>query len=71
MLSAETAAKVVERLKFATPNQIAFDKLPKSIKSNQNLFPSSAVIDQCEGIAPVAPKISDTFDRYWTQLTSA
>jgi spermidine/putrescine transport system substrate-binding protein len=71
MLSAETAAQVVERLKFATPNQIAFDKLPKTIKSNQNLFPSSAVIDQCEGIAPVAPKISDTFDRYWTQLTSA
>jgi spermidine/putrescine transport system substrate-binding protein len=71
MLSAETAAKVVERLKFATPNQIAFDKLPKAIKSNQNLFPSSATIDQCEGIAPVAPKTSDTFDRYWTQLTSA
>ncbi len=71
MLSPETAAKVVERLKFATPNQIAFDKLPKTIKSNQNLFPSSTVIDQCEGIAPVAPKISDTFDRYWTQLTSA
>jgi spermidine/putrescine transport system substrate-binding protein len=71
MLSAETAAKVVERLKFATPNQIAFDKLPKAIKSNQNLFPSSTVIDQCEGIAPVAPKTSETFDRYWTQLTSA
>ncbi len=71
MLSAETAAKVVERLKFATPNQIAFDKLPKAIKNNQNLFPSTAVVDQCEGIAPVAPKISDTFDRYWTQLTSA
>jgi spermidine/putrescine transport system substrate-binding protein len=71
MLSAETAAKVVERLKFATPNQIAFEKLPKAIKSNQNLFPSSTVIDQCEGIAPVAPKISETFDRYWTQLTSA
>lgn len=71
MLSAETAAKIMERLKLATPNQVAFDKLPKAIKSNQSLFPSTAIIDQCEGIAPVAPKISDTFDRYWTQLTSA
>jgi spermidine/putrescine transport system substrate-binding protein len=71
MLSPETAAKVVDRLRFATPNQIAYDKLPAKVKSNTNLFPSTAIIDQCEGIAPVAPKISEAFDNYWTQLTSA
>jgi spermidine/putrescine transport system substrate-binding protein len=71
MLTVETAATIVERLKFATPNQIAYDKLPSKLKSNTNLFPSSAIIDQCEGIAPVAPKIAESLDNYWTQLTSA
>jgi spermidine/putrescine transport system substrate-binding protein len=71
MLTVETAAKIVERLKFATPNQIAYDKLPSNLKGNTNLFPSPAIIDQCEGIAPVAPKIAESLDNYWTQLTSA
>jgi spermidine/putrescine transport system substrate-binding protein len=71
MLTPETSAKIVERLKFATPSQVAYDKLPSKLKSNTNLFPSAAMIDQCEVIAPVAPKIAESLDSYWTQLTSA
>jgi spermidine/putrescine transport system substrate-binding protein len=71
MLTPETSAKIVERLKFATPSQVAYDKLPSKLKGNTNLFPSTAMIDQCEVIAPVAPKISESLDSYWTQLTSA
>jgi spermidine/putrescine transport system substrate-binding protein len=71
MLTPETAAKVVNRLKFATPNQVAYNKLEPSVKNDKRLFPSNAVIKKCEGIAPVSAKISETFDDYWTQLTSA
>jgi spermidine/putrescine transport system substrate-binding protein len=71
MLTPETAAKVVNRLKFATPNQVAYNKLEPSVKNDRRLFPTNTVIKKCEGIAPVSAKISETFDDYWTQLTSA
>jgi spermidine/putrescine transport system substrate-binding protein len=71
MLTPETAAKVVNRLKFATPNQVAFNQLEPSVKNDKRLFPTNAILKNCEGIAPVPPKISETFDNYWTQLTSA
>nr|MCU0570308.1 extracellular solute-binding protein [Oculatellaceae cyanobacterium Prado106] len=71
MLDPVTSAKVVERLKFATPNQVAFDKLPANIKNNPGMFPPDSVLSKCEGIAPVAPETAKAFDDYWTQLTSA
>jgi spermidine/putrescine transport system substrate-binding protein len=71
MLTPETAANVVNRLRFATPNQVAYNKLEPAVKNDQRLFPSEATLKKCEGIAPVPPKISETFDSYWTQLTSA
>lgn len=71
MLTPETAAQVVNRLKFATPNQVAFDNLDPAIKQNKSLFPSNDVLKKCEGIAPISAEASETFDRYWTQLTSA
>jgi spermidine/putrescine transport system substrate-binding protein len=71
MLTPDTAAQVVNRLKFATPNQVAFDNLAPAVKKNKSLFPSNNVLKKCEGIAPVTAEISKTFDRYWTQLTSA
>jgi spermidine/putrescine transport system substrate-binding protein len=70
MLEPENAARAVERLNFATPNQAAIDLLSAEIKSNTNLFPPAAVLARCEGIAPVG-EATELYDRYWTELTSA
>lgn len=70
-LNAENLAKLVERLKFSTPNQVAFDKLPADLKNNEKLFPPEQLLSKCEGIAPLPQETSDLYDRYWTQLTSS
>lgn len=70
ILEPENSATLVERLKISTPNQAAFDQLSDSLKSDENLFPSKAILAKCEGIAPVPQATTDLYDRYWTQLTS-
>jgi spermidine/putrescine transport system substrate-binding protein len=70
-LNPENNANLVSRLKFATPNQAAFDLLPSELKEDPNLFPPEEVLAKCERIAPVSEKITEAFDSYWTQLTSA
>lgn len=69
MLDPGNAARISERLKLATASAAAIDLLPNRLKANTNLFPDAAIIDQCEGIAPVG-EATDLYDRYWTQLTS-
>ncbi len=69
MLQPDIAAQIVERLSFATPSQLAFKKLPKSLRDDPTLFPPESVIEKCESLAPVG-KFSDVYDRYWTKLTS-
>lgn len=71
ILEPANSASLVERLKVATPNEAAFDKLPKALQENQNLFPPKAVLAKCERVAPVPQNISDLYDRFWTQLTSS
>ncbi|MCU0525175.1 MAG: extracellular solute-binding protein [Elainella sp. Prado103] len=71
MLDPENSAKMVERLKIATPNEAAFEKLPTNLQQDQNLFPSKAILAKSEGIAPVPQAITDLYERYWTQLTSS
>jgi spermidine/putrescine transport system substrate-binding protein len=70
-LNADHSAELVERLKFSTPNQAAIEKLPAELKNNEKLFPSSQVLDKCEGIAPLPQSASDLYEKYWTQLTSS
>jgi spermidine/putrescine transport system substrate-binding protein len=70
MLRPDVAAQICERLSFATPNQVAFNKLPSKVKENPRLFPPDSVLERCETIAPVG-KFSEVYDSYWTQLTSA
>ncbi|MBD2460583.1 spermidine/putrescine ABC transporter substrate-binding protein [Oscillatoria sp. FACHB-1407] len=70
MLEPENAAYAVERLKFATPSQAAFDLLPGELKDNTNLFPTAEMLAKCEGIASVGDTI-DLYDQYWTELKSA
>ncbi len=70
MLDPEVAAKAVDTLYFATPNQAAYDLLSDELKENEDLFPSDEVLDQCEGIAPVGDA-TQLYEDYWTQLTSA
>jgi spermidine/putrescine transport system substrate-binding protein len=70
MLNPETAAKAVDRLKFATPNNAAYDLLSADLKANKDLFPPSEILAQCEGIAPIGDA-TQLYDRLWTELKSA
>lgn len=71
LLDPQNAARLVERLKFATPNEAAYKLLPTDLKNNKGLFPSNTLLAKCEGVAPVSTETADLYDRYWTQLTSA
>ncbi|MBW4537797.1 MAG: spermidine/putrescine ABC transporter substrate-binding protein [Myxacorys chilensis ATA2-1-KO14] len=71
MLQSDVAAKVTERLFFATPNLAAFRQLPESLRSNVSLFPPDAQISQSESIAPVSKSTLELYDQYWTRLTSS
>ncbi|MGF1492917.1 MAG: spermidine/putrescine ABC transporter substrate-binding protein [Microcoleaceae cyanobacterium] len=70
MLQPDVASRIVERLSFATPSQLAFRKLPKDLQNDATLFPPESVIEKCEGITPVSDDITEVYDRYWTRLTS-
>jgi spermidine/putrescine transport system substrate-binding protein len=70
ILEPENSAQLVQRLKFATPNQAAYELLPAELKNNQKLYPPEAILEKCEGVAPLPQKTTDLYDRYWTQLTS-
>jgi spermidine/putrescine transport system substrate-binding protein len=71
MYAPESAARVVNNLKFATPNRAALDLIDPALKSNSSLFPPAAILAKCEGIAPVPANISELLDKDWTKLTSA
>ncbi|MGB3308198.1 MAG: spermidine/putrescine ABC transporter substrate-binding protein [Nodosilinea sp.] len=71
MLDPEVASAAVERLFFATANQAAFELLPAEIQTNEDLYPSEAVLAQSEGIVAVDTASTDLFDQYWTKVTSA
>jgi spermidine/putrescine transport system substrate-binding protein len=70
MLDSENSAALVERLKFSTPLESAFNKLPNDLQTDTDLFPPDDVIANCEGIAPIPQDVLALYDRYWTQLTS-
>jgi len=70
MLKPDVAAQICQRLSFATTNQVALNQLPTEVKNNQTLFPPDEALSRCESLAPVG-KLSEVYDRYWTQLTSA
>lgn len=67
----ESAARVVNQLKIATPNRAAFDQIDPDLRNNPSLFPPEELLAKCDGIAPVSAEVSELFDKYWTQLTSA
>lgn len=70
MLQPEVAAKLTERLSFATTNQAAINRLPEALRSNTTLFPPTAAIDKSESIRPMERDVLEAYDRYWTKLTS-
>jgi spermidine/putrescine transport system substrate-binding protein len=69
ILEPETAAPILSRLQFATPNKLAFDKMPEALKSDVTLFPPDDVLANCEELGDIGDA-ADLYDRYWTQLTS-
>jgi len=70
VLNPENLVDIVQRLKFATSSKAATDLLPKDLRNNKNLYPPEALLDKCEGIAPVDAETTQLYDRYWTRLTS-
>lgn len=70
ILQPEVAAKLTERLSFATTNQKAIAKLPPELQSNTSLFPSMETINKSESILPMERDVLEAYDRYWTKLTS-
>lgn len=71
ILEPENSAKLVERLKFATPNKAAYELLPPELKNDKSLYPPENILAKGEGIQTVPTEVSDLYDRYWTQLTSS
>ena len=71
ILQPSVAAEMTQRLFFATPNQAAYDQLPAPLRNNQSLFPPDALLTKSEGIAPLEPSIAESYDQYWTKLTSS
>ncbi len=69
MLRPDVAARICERLSFATPNREAYNLLPPEVKNNTSLFPSESALERCEGLIPL-PKANAIYDRYWTKLSS-
>jgi spermidine/putrescine transport system substrate-binding protein len=70
MLEPKVAAGATERLKVATSVEGARDLLPEALRNNTTLFPAEEVLDRCESITTLPEPVAETFDRYWTQLTS-
>jgi len=70
MLQPENSSLAVTNLRFATPNQLAFDQLPAELKEDEKLFPPESILAKCEGITPVGDAIA-IYDELWTQLRSA
>lgn len=69
MLQPDIAATLVERLKFATPSRLAYERLPENLRNDPTLFPPESVIARSEAISPVG-EATEIYERYWTQLTS-
>ncbi len=71
MLQPEVAARVTERLFFATPNEAAFNQLPDALKNNVTLFPPQNLLNKSETVAPLDKSVLELYEKYWTKLTSS
>jgi len=70
VLQPSIAAKICERLSFATPNKKAMELLPDEVRNNISLFPPEAALEKCERILPVSPEMTEIYESFWTKLTS-
>ncbi|WP_448564263.1 polyamine ABC transporter substrate-binding protein [Trichothermofontia sp.] len=70
ILQPSAAARISERLNFATPNRLAYENLSDELRENTALFPPPEVLERCERIVPLDPATNELFDNYWTRLTS-
>ena len=70
MLQPEVAARICQRLSFATPNQAAFELLPPDVQENVSLFPPESALDKSENLTPIPTDVEELYDRLWTKLTS-
>lgn len=71
MSQPDVAARICQRLSFATPSETAYSLLPPDFRNNRSLFPPESVLERCEGLEPVGEEVSEIYDRYWTLLTSS
>lgn len=71
VLQPSVAAELCKRLSFAPPTYTAFNLLPEEVQKNPSLFPPEAALEKCERLNPLPPKVTEIYDRFWTQLTSS
>jgi Spermidine/putrescine-binding periplasmic protein len=69
MLRPDVAATLVDRLKFATPSRLAYEKLPDVLRNDPTLFPPESILARSEMIHDLG-EANEIYERYWTLLTS-
>ncbi len=69
ILQPDVAAQLCERLRFAPPNEAAYNQLPPEIRNSPSLFPPESILAKCESIAPLE-QVAEVYDNYWTRLKS-
>ncbi|MBS1955920.1 MAG: spermidine/putrescine ABC transporter substrate-binding protein [Cyanobacteria bacterium SZAS-4] len=67
MLEPKVAAATASYTRYATPNQLAFELLPKDVTQDRNLYPAAKVMAQCEELGDIGSGIF-IYDRMWTEL---
>ncbi|MBS9335529.1 ABC transporter substrate-binding protein [Fructobacillus sp. M1-13] len=55
----DVAAKNADYIGYATPNQKAYQLLPKSVKSDKAFYPEQSILDRLQ--------VYENFNQYWTQ----
>lgn len=70
ILQPKNLVDMLGELSFAPVSQAAVELLPQAKRNNSKLFPTEAVLANCEAIASVGDSLK-LYEKYWTELKSA
>lgn len=70
LLEPKNLVLMLEKLKFAPPNDAAIALLSPELRVNADLFPPPMVLDKCEAIADIGDAV-DLYDQAWNNLKSS
>lgn len=69
ILRPEVAKVISEKIGFGTPNKVAFDLLPQSVRSNVTVYPPKEYVSKGEYQNDVGSFIT-VYEKYWEMLKS-